>query len=180
MSENLMITSSKLGGERHQHRDSEELATKHTEPLESDAPAPAIEVALAGAYARAEASKIEILGRADMLTGEQLAQRLGLVRATVNNRRVAGKLFALDFGTKRGVRYPAWQCDLIGETAGRESFESVMRALATVSAWSRYRFFTRASPALGGRTPIEALKRGDGIESVKAAETWASGEQGGA
>ena len=175
-----MTTNSMPGGGRHKHRDPEELEAKPVASLDSSAPAPAIEVALAGAYARAEASKIEILGRADMLTGEQLAQRLGLVRATVNNRRVAGKLFALDFGTKRGVRYPAWQCDLIGETAGRESFESVMRALATVSAWSRYRFFTRASPALGGRTPIEALKRGHGIESVKAAETWASGEQGGA
>jgi hypothetical protein len=175
-----MTTSSKPGSERHNHRDPEELEAKHVGSLDSGAPAPAIEVALAGAYARAEAGKIEILSRPDMLTGEQFAQRLGLVRATINNRRLAGKLFALDFGTKRGVRYPAWQCELIEETAVRESFESVMQALAAVSAWSRYRFFTRASPSLGGSTPIEALKHGHGIESVEAAETWASGEQGGA
>src|ERR1700676_3885368 len=63
--------------------------------------------ALAQAFERAEERKVNLLKRADMLNGEQLAAELGLSRATVDNRRQEGKLLALEFGTKRGVSLPA-------------------------------------------------------------------------
>ena len=137
------------------------------------------EDALERAEARATATKVELLRRPDMLTGAQLAERLGLTRATVDKRRIEGKLLALDFGTKRGFRYPAWQSDLVQDTDARASFERVLGSLAEEGAWSRYRFFTQVAPALGGLSPIEALRAGRREEVLRAAQIWASGEQGG-
>lgn len=135
--------------------------------------------ALARAFARAEENKVEILKRPDMLRGEEIAERLNLSRARVDQRRVADQLLALELGTKRGVRYPAWQCELLEDATIRAAFESTLAALAAIGPWSRYRFFLQPAPGLGGRTPVEALKAGEGDAVRRAAETWATGEQGG-
>jgi biotin operon repressor len=135
--------------------------------------------ALTRAFDRAEESKVELLQRADMLNGEQLATELGLSRATVDNRRQEGKLLALEFGSKRGFRFPQWQRDLVEERDTRASFEAVLHRLAEVGPWSRYRFFVQSSPRLEGRTPVEALRAGEGEAVLQAAESWAQGEQGG-
>jgi biotin operon repressor len=123
-------------------------------------------------------SKAEILKGPDMLSGEDLGRELGLSRTTVDNRRLEGKLLALEFGTKRGFRYPRWQRELVEERRTRDQFEAVLGRLRTVGAWSRYRFFTQSSPALAGKTPLEALRAGATDDLIAAAETWARGEQG--
>jgi hypothetical protein len=135
--------------------------------------------ALERAQARATVAKVDLLKRADMLTGAQLAERLGLTRATIDKRRTEGKLLALDFGTKRGFRYPAWQSDLVQDAEARATFEQVLRSLEEEGVWSRYRFFTQAAPALGGVSPTEALRARRREEVLRAAEIWAAGEQGG-
>jgi biotin operon repressor len=135
--------------------------------------------ALARAFDRAEERKVELLQRADMLNGGQLAAELGLSRATVDNRRQEGKLLALEFGSKRGFRFPQWQRDLVEERDTRASFEAVLHRLAAVGPWSRYRFFVQSSPRLEGRTPVEALRAGEDEAVLRAAESWAQGEQGG-
>jgi hypothetical protein len=137
------------------------------------------EAALAQAFDRAEERKVNLLQRADMLNGEQLAAELGLSRATVDNRRQEGKLLALEFGAKRGFRFPQWQRDLVEERDTRVSFEAALNQLAPVGPWSRYRFFVQSSPELGGRTPVEALRAGEGEAVLHAAESWTQGEQGG-
>lgn len=135
--------------------------------------------ALERARVRAIAAKVNLLKRADMLTGAQLGERLGLTRATVDKRRTEGKLLALDFGTKRGFRYPAWQGDLVQDANARASFEQVLRSLGEQGAWARYRFLTQTAPALGGVSPTEALRAGRREEVVRAAQIWAAQEQGG-
>jgi len=136
--------------------------------------------ALERAFARAEVSKAELLNSPDMLNGEDLGRALGLSRTTIDNRRVEGKLLALEFPTKRGFRYPRWQRELVEERQTREQFEAVLERLRTVGDWSRYRFFMQNAPALNGRTPLEALRAGATDEVIAEAETWARGEQGGA
>jgi hypothetical protein len=138
------------------------------------------QAALERAFARAQSAKAELLSRADMLTGEQLAKRLHLTRATVDNRRRTGKLLALELGAKRGLRYPDWQRELLQDTASRAAYERTLQALGGAGSWSRYRFFTQAQPALGGQTPIHALQTRNSEAVLRAAATWASGEQGGA
>ena len=131
------------------------------------------------AYDRADTHKAELLNSSEWVNGETLSRELGLSRATVDNRRVAGKLLAVEFGAKRGYRFPLWQRELLNDRATREAFESTLERLAHAGQWARYRFFVRSAPELEGVTPIEALKEGR-VESVwHAAEAWATGEQGG-
>ena len=135
--------------------------------------------ALEGAFARAEQSKIEMLKRPDMVNGEDLATQLGLSRTTVDNRRVAGQLLALEFGSRRGFRFPLWQRELVLDGRVRTTFEGALSRLASVAPWSRYRFFTQGVPALGGKSPVQALLAGEGDRVLHAAESWAAAEQGG-
>jgi hypothetical protein len=96
-------------------------------------------------------------------------------RETINKRAQRGQLLALEFA-KRGKRYPDWQFD---ERLAGAPVERVLAALATLEPWARYRFFTQPQPGLGGRTPVEALRQG-AVDAVRqAAESWATGEQGG-
>jgi hypothetical protein len=127
------------------------------------------------AYRRGAERRAVILRDPTMLTGEAAASRLGVSRETINKRAQQGKLLALEFG-KRGKRYPEWQFEdrVIGAP-----LESVLVALGSVGAWQRFRFFTQSQPALGGRTPVEALRRGMAERVIQAAEIWAEGDQGG-
>ncbi len=135
--------------------------------------------ALERAFARAEESFAEIENRPDMLTGEVLAERVGLSRATIDNRRIAGKLLALELGTRRGVRYPDWQCAFLTNASARKAYEHVLGVLGKSGARSKYRFFITAAPALEGRTPLEVLREGGDKAVANAARTWAEGDQGG-
>jgi HTH domain len=135
--------------------------------------------ALAQAFVRAELNKIEMLRRPEMVNGEVLAQELGVSRATVDNRRVAGQLLALEFPSKRGFRYPLWQRDLILNDKSRGLFEAALERLAGLGPWSRYRFFTQNAPALAGQSPLQELAAGRGEAVLRAADSWVQGEQGG-
>jgi hypothetical protein len=106
-------------------------------------------------------ARAALLRRPDMLTGEALAGRLGVSRATVALRRAAGRLLALESGAKRGFRYPAWQADVVAEPALAAPFEDVLHRLRPRGPWATYEFLTEPSPALGGRTPLEVLAAGD-------------------
>jgi hypothetical protein len=135
--------------------------------------------ALAQAFLRADLTKIEMLRRPDMVNGEVLAQELGVSRATVDNRRIAGQLLALEFPSKRGFRYPLWQRDLILNDNSRGLFEAVLERLASLGPWSRYRFFTQDAPALAGQSPLQVLVAGRSESVLNAADSWVQGEQGG-
>jgi hypothetical protein len=140
-----------------------------------DRDGPATESALEGAFRRGDQRKAAILRDPAMLTGEAAAGRLGVSRETINKRAQQGRLLALEFA-KRGRRYPEWQFE--ERIAGRP-LEGVLAALGSRDAWEQYRFFAQPQPGLGGRTPVEALRRGE-VEAVQsAAQGWAAGEQGG-
>jgi hypothetical protein len=138
-------------------------------------PAESAQAALEEAFRRGDARRAAILRDPGMLTGEAAAARLGVSRETINKRSQQGRLLALEFA-KRGKRYPEWQFE---ESVAGRPIESVLAAFGSRDAWEQYRFFTQRQPGLGGRTPVEALRRGE-VEAVKsAAHEWAAGEQGG-
>ena len=111
----------------------------------------------------------------DMLTGEALARHLGVSRATVALRRLAGRLVALESGTKRGYRYPEWQVGCLRAPTVRPAFERALGVLAPRGPWAAYRFFTEPSAALADRTPLEVFGAGDPVALagvVDAAVAW--------
>jgi hypothetical protein len=128
----------------------------------------------AQAYLRGAQQRDRILGRADMLGVEQVAQILGLTRQAVDLRRRKGRLVGLQ-RERRGYLYPAWQFLDGGLVPG---LEDVLAALDGPGPWTAYRFFTARDPRLRERCPIDVLRAGH-IEAVKDA-ALAFGEQGAA
>jgi hypothetical protein len=102
-------------------------------------------------------ARSEILRHPEMLAGDEFAKRLGVSRATVALRRVAGRLLALESGSKRGFRYPAWQVHFLVEPRQARLFEETLRRLGPRGAWATYDFFIQESKALVGRTPVELV-----------------------
>jgi excisionase family DNA binding protein len=133
------------------------------------------EQAIEQAFGRGDERRAAILRDPALLTGEAAAERLGVSRETINKRAQQGKLLALQFG-KRGKRYPQWQFE---DGVAGAPLESVLVVLRSADAWQRYRFFTQLQPALGGRTPVEALRQGMADRVIRAAEGWFAGDQGG-
>ena len=114
----------------------------------------------AGAQARTT-----IFKRADMLSSQDIGDKLGVSRETVNQRRHARQLLALQHEA-RGFRYPAWQI----EPGVRDAIAGVLAELGEdTDPWAAYLFFTQSNPLLGGNTPLEALKEGATANVLRAA-----------
>lgn len=130
------------------------------------------ESAFARARERGRIRAAEILSDDDMLTADELADRLGVSRVTVNARRQRHELLGLD-GAKRGFRFPDWQVDDDGNPIAElpRLFE-----LLGPSPWSVYRFLTQRHDVLGGATAKDALQRGQAERVIDAAESVARGD----
>lgn len=114
----------------------------------------------AGAQARTT-----IFKRTDMLSSQDIGDKLGLSRETVNQRRHARQLLALQHEA-RGFRYPAWQI----EPGVRDAIADLLAELGeNTDPWAAYLFFTQPSPLLGGKTPLKALKAGATADVLRAA-----------
>jgi len=107
--------------------------------------------ALRHAHARGADAAAELLAGPDMLSSDQIAERLGLSREAVLQKRRRGDLLGME-GAKRGVRFPAWQLGPDGLPL------SVLRELHEVlgEPWAVFRFLRQQYPELGMRTGFEA------------------------
>jgi Protein of unknown function (DUF2384) len=106
-------------------------------------------------------ARVEFLRKPEMMTGDDFARLLGVSRATVALRRVAGRLLALESGSKRGFRYPAWQARFLGEPRQARFFEDVLRRFGSRGSWAAYDFFIQPTQAHDGRTPLDLLAADD-------------------
>jgi hypothetical protein len=130
---------------------------------------------LAAARQRGEQMKRDILAtQGDLLDANEVAARLGLTPAEVEQRRCDGLLMAIP--TEKGpFGFPAWQFTDDGLLPG---LEDVLRVLDVDGEWTRAAFFLSGDIRLDWRTPLEMLLRGE-IEAVRNAAA-AYGEQGAA
>jgi len=106
--------------------------------------------ALRGAYTRGADASAELLAGPDMLSSDQIAERLGLSRETVLQKRRRGDLLGIE-GAKRGVRFPAWQLGPDGLPI------AALRELHDVlgEPWAVFRFLRQQRPELGMRTGLQ-------------------------
>ena len=103
---------------------------------------------------------------------QEVAAHLNLSRQAVYKRYRAGRLLAIDSG-RHGYTFPAWQFVPGGVLAG---IEETLEALAALDPWTRLAFFLGENEATRGKTPLEALRRGDLGDVLRAAQLH--GEQG--
>ena len=107
------------------------------------------------------------------LSAAQVAEALGISRQAVDKRRSRGTLLAVPTGSGDYL-YPACQLTPDGVIPG---FENLLAAFKVEGPWTRLSLLLASSPALGGKSVLEALR--DGEAEKAAAVVAAFGEQGG-
>ncbi len=129
---------------------------------------------LAESLARGAIAKQDLLQEAGGgLSAAQVAEALGISRQAVDKRRSRGTLLAVPTGSGDYL-YPACQLTPDGVIPG---FENLLAAFKVEGPWTRLSLLLASSPALGGKSVLEALRAG---EAEKAAAVVAAfGEQGG-
>jgi hypothetical protein len=130
---------------------------------------------MAKARLRGLARRAELLeAEGGTVSTEELATALHLTPQAVHKRRVAGKLLGVELG-RRGVRFPVWQLTDEGVVPG---LEEVLGALEEHPPLACVRFFLAKSLHLGGKRPLDVLRKGKVQAVVDAARAF--GEQGAA
>lgn len=106
--------------------------------------------ALRRAYTRGTDAAAELLAGPDMLSSDQIAERLGLSREAVLQKRRRGDLLGIE-GAKRGVRFPAWQVGPDGLPI------AALRELHDVlgEPWAVFRFLRQQHPELGMQSGLQ-------------------------
>lgn len=127
--------------------------------LEEDDPLAAAR--LRGLAVRAELLKAE----GGVLSVNEVATRLGISRQAVDKRRRARQLLALPMGKSRYL-YPTWQFAEKGVLSG---LEEVLQAFQDDAPWSQAAFFLGENTILGGKRPLDELRRGNVAEVRRAA-----------
>ena len=103
-----------------------------------------------------ERFKRDTLARPEMLPPDVAADRAGITRQALDDRRKKGRALALSH-LKRGFRYPAWQFDEdVADAVAR-----VLPELRHLAPWGQFLFFTQHEPLLDAATPLDALRAGD-------------------
>ena len=128
---------------------------------------------LAAAHQRAAEIKRHLLeSEGGAMTVAEVAKRLGISKQAVDKRRRGHKLLALE--TSRGFLYPAWQFTDDGVLPGLE------QVLATLEAapWTQASWFLTGDTRLADARPLDALRRGELQQVLRAAAAY--GEQGAA
>jgi hypothetical protein len=101
-----------------------------------------------------------LAGIGPVLNAREAAERLGVSLMTVANWRRRHKVLGLRFDDHRYL-FPVFQFAASPEEGERgvlRGFDEVLAALGDRPDWTRARFFTGPSPALGGRTPLAVLR----------------------
>ena len=119
---------------------------------------------LAASIARGAEARADLVRRVGgLLTAVQMGTVLGgISRQAVDKRRRAGQLLAVHVGAD--WRYPAAQVDFDGNVA--DGLASVIQAMRGAGPWATLDFLLAPDSALGGLTPLSALKRGGAVAAA--------------
>jgi len=123
---------------------------------------PKAELIAAGAVRKAE-----LLQQAGGVFGSgEAASVLGITRQAVEKRRKAGTIIAVPAGDD--FRYPACQFDANGMVPG---LDAILREMPIRSNWMRLEWLLTADDALGGASPLDALRLGRKAEVLEVARS---------
>ena len=103
----------------------------------------------------------------ELLTPREVAQRLGVSRATVANWRTQNKLLGVRFDDHQYL-FPAFQFVAAPEQGERgvlQHLDAVLATLGPRSPWWKARFLRTPAGALDGRSPLEVLSAADPVRA---------------
>jgi hypothetical protein len=104
-----------------------------------------------------------------LITGEDLAARLGVSATLVDSFKQNGAFFCFE-GSSGERLFPAFYAD---QEIPLAQLEAVTHALGIVPSSAKWQFFTQARMSLAMRDPLRALKDGDFHAVVVSATAFA-------
>lgn len=108
----------------------------------------------------------------DMLTPDEFTTRLGIAPEALEALRRAGQVLCVD-GHSRGDRYPAWQ---LGDDGRPVPGLAEVIAAFPGNGWAAFRFLAQPFGQLGGKTPLDRLRRGEAKLIAAMADSAARGD----
>jgi hypothetical protein len=99
----------------------------------------------------------------EMLTSQQVADRLDVTTQTINRRRRTHRLFGLELEGQPSYHYPAWQF----EGNVQSTLPLVLKELAGKRSWDIYLFLLRQEGLLRGKSPLSLLRMGEIDEVIR-------------
>ncbi len=124
---------------------------------------PLLPALLRGAQAKRQLLEAE----GGTLSATEVARLLRRSRQAVDKQRRTGRLLALRAGPS--WRYPAWQ---FVDGQPLPGLPEVLAALREVSPWTAAAFLLSRNARLGGRRPVDLLRRGELDAVVRAAQAY--------
>jgi hypothetical protein len=115
---------------------------------------------LADALARGAAEREQLVVKAaGLLSADAAGRAVGITRQAIDKRRRGRQLLAVKVGND--WRYPAAQFGSAGEAV--PGLAGILDALADLQPWAVLDFLLADDAALGGISPLEALRRGGDV-----------------
>jgi len=124
---------------------------------------PELRVRMRGAIARRELLEQD----GGVLSPSNVGELLGISRQAVGLRRSAGKLLGVE--GNRGYVYPVWQFEDGDMVPG---IIEIFEILEDADPWTKVIFFLGHDNAVGGKRPVDLLRKGKHEEVKRAARTY--------
>ena len=131
--------------------------------IELDKPDPMTEAHLRESEMKREMLKSE----GGALTAYELSKHLGITPQGLGRKRFRNQVFWLRIGD--GYVFPAFQ---VGENGLLPGTREVLDAFAVEDPWMRVKFMLRSNQQLGGKRPLDLLRKGEIAELAKAAAAY--------
>ncbi len=107
-------------------------------------------------------------------SSEEVARLLHISKTAVLKRLSSGRLLAWREERLQAARFPRWQFDEHGNVLdGLEDVLAILNQDARLDKWGKVLFFLQEKPSLGGRRPLDLLRKGKLKEIRIAAEAYA-------
>jgi hypothetical protein len=108
------------------------------------------------------------------LSSEEVARLLHISKTAVLKRLEAGRLLAWREERLQAARFPRWQFDEQGQVlAGLPEVLDCLNQDQGLDAWGKILFFLQSKSGLGGKRPLDLLRKGKVREVRLAAQAYA-------
>jgi hypothetical protein len=120
-------------------------------------------------HAQAQVVQRRMVTKGELLDTSAMTEALGMSRQALNKAVRDRRILSVEVDAT--PYYPAFYA---ARDLDRKVLEKVTRKLAELPGWTKLDFFTSANSALGGLSPLDALRQGLVPPTVELAEAYAS------
>ncbi|MGZ3237640.1 MAG: hypothetical protein ACXU8A_09725 [Burkholderiaceae bacterium] len=116
----------------------------------------AAEVFVSKFKAQSDSIRLQAIADGTLISASDLSERMHITKLAISKATVSNRIFAVSAPTGE-LYYPAFFAE---EEIDRRNLEKVCKILGDLPGGSKLQFFMTPKTSLGGKTPLEALRKG--------------------